>query len=151
MSRYLADLKFFKTGYGYSCSSCDILRTENERLKKENQEQFLFIQNMRLAGRDEYHHACLLVAVREEDAKVCAGRSDSLIRDDNIIAGIEANKCYGIIRALPLPDKKAEKIRKVLEAAKLPYIEVIGDEFVKVHIDCMRALDDAWDDLETEE
>jgi hypothetical protein len=67
--------------------------------------------------------------------------------------GLDPHFCYseyaGLaidIKNLPIPDSCAEKIRKVLGAAKLPYIEVTGDDFVKVEISCMRKLDEALDE-----
>lgn len=77
------------------------------------------------------HLEALLVAQKEEAAKVCEssfGLPDILACDPIAVdsygkAQHAARRCAEHIRALPLPDKRAEKIKAVVEAAKQHYDE----------------------------
>lgn len=134
---YEAEAVENKDGEYVSASDYDLLRTENERLLNRAINLEAEVEHLRNSNK---RYVCLAVAVREEDARAC----ESVMHFDP--TKYEAEACARDIRALPLPDKKAEKIRKVLDAA-------IEDKYNHTSPDggtCYCDLCEAVRDLETE-
>lgn len=100
------------------CNEIERLQKESEQWDKASVVE-LVNSNRELKERIA-HLEALLVAVREEDAKVCEW--EYLEARVNLPAEDQAyntaiSHCVKAIRSLPLPDARAEKIRKVIEAA----------------------------------